>query len=790
MKKLTLLTIMLSSTAAWPAIAHASQVAVDPTASTNEGPTRTEGTSQAEATTGEIIVTAQRRSENVLRVPVSVTVVSGDALRANGINDLSAVTKLAPSLQTGNDDTFSIRGVGTSTFAPTIESSVSQVVDEVVLGNPAFAANAFYDVGRIEVLNGPQGLLFGKNASAGLINITTTRPVLGRFHESFDVEATSRYRPGPDGQGVRARATLNIPVADKIAVRASGTYSTQDSVTRDFHFGAGRNDVNLRQYGGRLKVLAEPTDALSIYLIGDYFKSSGLSGFGGAPYRLLGANSQYPEILAAAGVVPSPTNLISATDGDNYRDIKLGGAQANVAYAFGNGMTISSVTAWKAFKQAFQADSDETPVNFLNVNLNATRYNQFTQELRLALPSANRLSGQFGLYYFNSNTTNDVLRGGLNGLPSFVAVGFPFCVNAVIQAGPPPACSVSRSFFLGQDSHLESKIKSYAGFGQISYAVADKLKLTAGGRITRDEGSVNLSENKGKYFVTLGVPNNFTSDQFSNTNFSWRLGADYQVTRDTLLYGFYGWGYKGPGFSNSSSGVGSRLAVNPEISKGGEVGIKSALFDRKLTVSISAFYTRFNDLQVQAFVDSLQTFVLSNAATATTKGVDATIQIRPARGLTLSASASLIDAKFNNYPGAQCYVTQSDCTGGTTFNAAGRRIPLSAKFTSTVSVDYSYPLSDRADVFTNLTFYHRSPLTTGFVPSANVPTVDRLDANLGLHAGPAKISLFCKNCTNQIRPFSISSEPGDSINRGTLTLAQRFNFDSVRTIGLRFGFDF
>ena len=781
MERAKLLGLMLASAAAWPQIACAQQADVATT-----GTTATDAAERND----DIIVTAQRRSENVLRVPVSVTVVSGDALRANGINDLSAVTKLTPSLQTGNDDTFSVRGIGTSTFAPTIESSVSQVLDEVVLGNPTFAANAFYDIQRIEVLNGPQGLLFGKNASAGLVNITTTRPKLGEYGASFDVEATSRYRPGDDGLGVRVRTTVNVPISDTVAVRASGIYSAQDAVVVNLIKPIGRNDVDLRQYGGRLKVLAEPNEALSIYLIADYFKSSGLSGFASSTYRAVGPNSQYTQILAASGVMSGPENLTYASDGEAYRDVEMGGAQANINYVFGNGMQLSSITAWKAFKQTFQADSDATPVDFLNTNTNSTKYNQFSQELRLALPADNVLSGQFGLYYFQSNTTNDVLRGGLNGFPSFVAAGFPFCINAVVSAGPPPACGVSRRFFLGQDSHLESSVKSYAGFGQVSYAVADGLKVTAGGRITHDNGSVELTENLGKYFVTLGTPNNLTTDQYSNTNFSWRVGVDYQVTPETLLYGFYGWGYKGPGFSNSSSGRGQRLAVNPEISKGGEIGIKSALFDHKLTVSISAFYTRFTDLQVQAFVDSLQTVVLSNAATVTTKGVDASIQLRPTRGLTLSASASLIDAKFNDYPGAQCYVTQLDCTGGTVFNAAGRRVPLSSKFTSTVSVDYSHPLNAHLDAFTNLSYYHRSPMTTGFAPGTVVPTVDRLDANVGLRMKNATLSVFCKNCTNQIRPFSIGTEPGDSINRGALTTVQRFNFDSVRTIGLRFGFDF
>lgn len=152
-----------------------------------------------EANNGEIIVTAQRRSENVMKVPVSVTVVSAEALAKNGINDLASVTKLAPSLQAGEDNSFSIRGVGTASFANTVESSVTQMVDDVVLGSRNFAANGFYDIERVEVLNGPQGLLFGKNASAGVVNITSTRPKLGENAVSFDSELTSRYRPARTG---------------------------------------------------------------------------------------------------------------------------------------------------------------------------------------------------------------------------------------------------------------------------------------------------------------------------------------------------------------------------------------------------------------------------------------------------------------------------------------------------------------------------------------------------------------------------------------------------------------
>ncbi|MDG5497211.1 TonB-dependent receptor [Niveispirillum sp. BGYR6] len=750
------------------------------------------GAAAQEDVIGEIIVTAQRRSESVLKVPASVSVVTADVLTANGVSDLSTLTKLTPSLQTGSDDSFSIRGIGTNTFSPTVESTVSQVVDDVVLGIPAFAAGALYDVQRVEVLNGPQGLLFGKNASAGLVNITTVDPKLGETSGYINAEGTSRSRPGSDGLGIRNQAALNVPISDTSALRIAGTYSYQDALTRNLGKPVGRNDGDVEQKAVRVKFLADPGNGLTVNLGGDYFKNRGVSGFWDTTYRSLGPNTQYRSILASAGVVPGPDNLDMATDGPAWRDLEMGGVQGKLAYAFDNGLEISSISAWKKLDQSYASDSDQTPVNFLNTNTNASQYNQFSEELRVALPNDGPFGGQAGLYYFQSNTDNQVQRGGFNNLPAPALPQFPFCVGATVTAGPPPACSVSNLYFLGQDASLQSKVRSYAGFGQFNYALTEQLKLTAGGRLTYDKASIDLIENTGKYFVTLGVPNNISRGKVDNTNFSWKVGLDYDVVPDTLLYGFYGRGYKGPGFSNSSPARGADISVQPEISKGGEVGVKSALLDRKLVVSAAAFHTRFSNLQVQSFNEPLQTIILTNAATATTKGIDIGLQVRPAHGLTLGASLSYVDAKFNSYPGVQCYATQPDpsCAINATFDASGRRVPLSAKFTSTLTADYTTPLTESLDGSVGVTYYHRSPLNSGFAPEMTIPSTDRFDLNLSIKADSWSAGLFCKNCFNQIRPFNIGNEPGDAVNAKTLTLTQRFNYDSVRTIGVRMGVNF
>jgi iron complex outermembrane recepter protein len=785
MRKLTFM--LLLSTAA-PALAQTS------------GSTASVPASDSAAAEGDIIVTAQRRSENVLRVPLSVSVVSGEALTQRGVNDLTAVTKLTPSLQVAQDNTFSVRGVGTGTFANTVEASVSQVVDEVVLGNREFAANAFYDIARVEVLNGPQGLLFGKNASAGLVNIVTNRPVLGKFAVIADAEVVSRSRSIRDGFGYQLRGTINVPVGSNAALRLNAIYGDQDPITYPTVNPAVRNDLSLKNLGLRGKFLYEPTDTLSIYIIGDYNRQRGITGRYDIGFRQFGPGSQYP----ARGYQAGPENLTYASEAPNFRDSDTGGLQANIKLGLGNGMDLTSISAWKTATTSFQFDSDNTPINFFSNNSSQQTYNQYSQELRLSLPEGDRISGQAGLYYFKADSKAKGFRGGNNGLPGFVTIGFPFCIGATVTAGPPPACGVSNSSFLGQDYDYNLKQDSYAAFGQVSYKVTDTLKLNAGARVTHEKAVFSIRENFGNYFVTLGVPRNVANQSTSDTSLSYKVGVDWQASPNVLVYGFYGQGYKGPGFSNTSPAPGADLAVRPEISRGGEIGIKGRALEGAVTFSASAYYTKFSDLQVQAFVQALRTFVLSNAATASTRGVDLSLQIRPARGLVLSGSASYADAKFDDYPGAQCFPTQT--TGGCranlnssdpnfvgVFNAKGYQLPLSARFTATLGAEYSMPLTDSLQAQLGAGYYHRSPQASGIGAAFTIPAWDTLDLRAGLQATNWNVSVFCKNCTNAIRPIAIGSDGGDAnpiAGPPVLTLNQRFSFDSVRTIGVRLGLSF
>ena len=762
----------------------------------------------ANSQVGEIVVTAQRRSESIQRVPVSVTAVTADTLRSQQINDLSQVTRAAPSLQIGQDSTFAVRGVGTLAFASTIDSSVAVAVDEVNLGRPALNAPQFLDLERVEVLNGPQGLLFGKNASAGLINVVTTKPKLHNREMITDLEFDSRDTPGAsrDAPGIIARQTVNLPLGSIAALRLNALYSyIEPPVTYVGTAPAGtRNDINRRSYQLKGKLLIAPSDDLSLYIIGDYNKLSGVGGIFTTTYLQAAPGSVNLPALALDKITPGPDNFLFGGEGGFWRDLKVGGAQANVSYKLSNGLEISNVAAWRFYDQNQQLDIDALSLNGASTNRTIADYNQYSNELRVALPASNRLSGQAGLYAFRSTLHQDSLIAGNSYTPSFLLPGFPFCVGAVAVPGAfPPTCSVRRDYYLGSDRVYTLNTTSLAAFGQLTYAITDALKLIAGGRLTHDKIDIDLLQGRYTYFVPLGGPSTTVKQNFKNDDFSWKLGAQYQATPTIMGYGFYGRGYKGPGFNDQAVTPGGSLVILPESSHTAEVGIKSSFLDRRVTLNVSAFVTNFSNLQVQSFDTNLQTFVVANAAKARSKGVEVAVAVRPIIGLTVNGAVSLLSSKFVKFPGVQCYPTQTTRGCSATnilFDASGDTLPVAPKFTSTLSATYDFPTGGEIVPFVQGNWYHRSTIHYGLseAPLTFFGPVDIFGASVGAQLGRGvRVSLFCKNCTNEHVPTSISTDPGDASardNRGRptprLTYNQSFNLDSVRTVGATLGFRF
>jgi len=286
---------------------------------TASGPVWTQSVASAGTETqtlNEIIVTAQRRAENLKEVPLSVTVATAADLDANNFTDPAQLPYLVPSLQvtsyqaTPGATNFSIRGIGTQSFSNLVEPSVATVIDGVVMGRPEMGVMSFSDLERVEVLSGPQGMLFGKNASAGLVNIVTTRPQLNetsfQVHSSFG-ELNAAQNPNQ----FIARATANLPIGSTGAARITAFYSDTQPIIHDVYADTGH--YGQEQGGVRVKLLFEPTDRLSLYFSGDWTDSTGV-GTGAFTARAGGPSSGLIPLYQAEGIVVGPKNVEVASD--------------------------------------------------------------------------------------------------------------------------------------------------------------------------------------------------------------------------------------------------------------------------------------------------------------------------------------------------------------------------------------------------------------------------------------------------------------------------------------------
>lgn len=738
-----------------------------------------------------ILVTAQRREESLQDVPVSLTAVTSEALASRNINDIRQINQAAPSVQIagGNDGDTNvfIRGVGTLSLIPTVESSVAIAVDDVNLGRGALAFGAFDDVARVEALNGPQGLLFGKNASAGLLNIVTQRPILGEFGGQVSTELNWRDTTPDDGYGVIAKGILNIPVGETSALRINTRYSFQDSIVKSLT--PAVTDENLEDYGVRVKFLSEPSDNVEVYLIGEYGERHGMPLASYGP--VVAAGGDIAPVLAFEGIEPGPNNLLGAADGQSFFDSKLFGLQGTVTYILNNDWEIIAVGAYKEYDVRSNLDSDRTSVNQLSYNTQQSDYSQISGELRLAIPQENRVNGQLGLYYFRSKDNATRNLSGELGLPPFVAVDFPFCVGAPPPYAPfPPSCPGANDHALGRDVQSELEVESLAAFGQLNFELTDQLTLIGGLRVTRDDVSIETLQNQLSYFVPLAAPGSYAEDA-SNTGLSWKVGAQYEINPDVMVYGYYARGYKGPGF-NDVFAPGIQSLVNEEKSDAFEIGLKSAWADGAVIFNISAFLQKFKDYQTQSFDVAFQTFILQNAAKLETKGIEAQFIATPVEGLTINANATLLDAKFTSFPGAECYPGQPGCGTNNTFDASGQRLPGAAKFTSTVQGIYEFPLNDALDGFVEANWYHRSPINFDLVaaPITEIGTVDPIGASIGIETENLRAALFCRNCFDQRNPSNIGLWVGDSATYGLATAFQSWDINSVRNWGLSLTYDF
>lgn len=755
------------------------------------------------ADTGEIIVTAQKRSERLLDVPLAVTAVTGDTLANRQINDTNSLVQAVPSLtfQQGANPTntsFRIRGIGTALFGQGTESSVSTVVDGVVAVRQAQGFSDLADIQRVEVLRGPQGTLFGKNASAGVISVTTARP-------TRDLTGSAELTVAEHGE-YRLRGTVSGPLSDTLRARLTGYYNDVRGITRN----VGRNRwVNGTEgFGVRGKLEWDATDNLNFLFSAEY-RETNSDCCASTPIRV-----DNPILRAIIGpdVTPSRENRRLNEDTDTYANTESQTYSLQGDWDLG-AATITSITALQKYhldvNQPIDRINAPAPLflgaaayTWWNQNHGVADIEGFSQELRIANNGGGAFNYVAGVFYMHSYIDRPFDRRRAR------------CTAGVI--GEP--CAPARTVYQSSASRIQLSQDSIAAFGQFDYNIVGGLKVIGGLRVQRESGY-----NRGVRIAPIEVgdtvfPNNQPvsgTRRAADTAVTGKAGAQYEFSRNAQVYATYTRGYKGLGYEME---IGADLAnqdvLEPEHVNAYEVGFKGRTSDGALTISAAAFLADYSNLQVQANrsdpVTGVVQFTSTNAGSSQTKGFEIEATLRPADGFTFNAAVtyakSSIDIDGLNCPlqlqaaapvltGMPINVCYRTAPGATPQqNLRGRPLAASPEWRISVSPRYEADISDSLTAFGQFTINYTSEQQFAVEqdPLLVQPGYALVDASIGVKALDDRytLTLFVKNLFDENYLTSLGHNSLLATAASPFDLVGTYNKDSSRYFGASFGVRF
>jgi iron complex outermembrane receptor protein len=725
----------------------------------------------------DIVVTATKREERLQDVPISVSVVSGEQLTRQNINEVADLVRSAPGLNSaGPFGALSIRGIGSISFSRSSEGSVGVVIDNVALAGTSTNPPQLFDIARVEVLEGPQGTLFGRNSSAGVINIVTVAP------DPSKVEVIAHADIGTRNNYI-GRATINLPVADNAALRLSGSYS-QAPETQFNRF--DKSWQRQRIYSGRARFLWEPSSAITINLIADY---SNASHDGGAPWSIgySTPGSLLSQRLAACGIVVGRDNQQGCIDGGNRGWNESYGLSNQIDMKLGD-FTLTSISAYRAVDTKSPAyDVDSVPIYRLN-QVGPSDTHNFSQEIRLTSPAGKRVEFVAGLYYFDGKFYGSVQQAGplladlpLIGACPFTALGLPASL-----------CQLP----IGQTLATRALTTSAAGFGQATVNITPRFRLILGGRYGREEVSARTVGTLIPGAITsVAQPLPNVNASVSDTYFSYRVGLQYDFSRDLMAYATYTRGYKGPSINDQAAGGSIPAIVRPEIPKSGEVGIKATLFGGRMTASLAGFYTKVTDFQAQFFDPVAAAFIFGNAPSLTSKGVSFNLFGKPLPGLSLNAGVVYNDARYGDGYFVACAQGETAAQGCITLpggsqvdNAGGNRLTGSPEWKVTASGEYAANLGGRMQAFVqaDMVYTSRINMDAAYNPIAQNAPAAIFGGRIGLRFDDRRfgISAFARNLLDVYRPTVIFATPTALQQLDPKSYAQMSGPESRRVIGL------
>jgi iron complex outermembrane recepter protein len=641
-----------------------------------------------------IIVTATKRPTTLQETPVAVSVIGADDLKDSQIRDVRDLQLLAPSLtvvqqQSSSQTVFSIRGIGTSGNNAGLEPSVGVFVDGVYRSRQGAAINDFPTVERIEVLRGPQSTLYGRNTPAGVISIVTQKP---EFEIGADAEATyGNYNQ------VILKGSLTGPVSENIAFRISGNVNKRDGFLENVTTGEDVNDRDRWALRGQL--LIEPSDRVSIRLIGDYSKID--ENCCAAPFFVNNPTNAFVlgTILGANILPATPFEREVAFNGPLLTQQETFGFSGEVNIDLGYA-ELTSITAYRDFDEANDIDSDFVDLPLSLINQNRENYNTFTQELRLTSTGDNRLDWMLGAFYFNQNLTHDrtsTFGPTLRPFADIASGGAVTQLETILTAfgAATPGSFLANGVGLQQELFTQDD-ESIAVFGTLDYHLTDSLTVTGGIRwesetkdvisdvqVTGPFLALDLTNVPQLAFVPAGIPDDpmtafdestitipvgafaglspfqFFPNPFNNFNqsrtddqVSYLGRIAYDVTDNLNIYGSYSTGFKSGGFNLSAGSSVSARDFAPETTRSFEIGAKSSLFDGAMTVNVALFDQKVTDFQANIFNGT--SFDLTNAGERKIQGFEFETVINPFENLILTGGVTYLDAEFPDFVSGSC----------------------------------------------------------------------------------------------------------------------------------------
>jgi len=671
-------------------------------------------TAPAMAQVEEIIVTSQKVEENVQDVPIAITAVSGDRLTQAVVFSLENISTVVPSVTfrkgtTSANSAIVMRGVGTITFSVAAEPSVSTVVDGVVLSRSGQAFMDLVDLERLEVLRGPQGTLFGRNASAGLVNIVSKGGT-----DEFEAEANADLFEGGE---YRLRAAISGPLGENLSARLTGFYGTFDGNITNIN-GGQNNTVNGYERHGVRGIMDYDDGGNKVRLIADFYKAND-----DCCADVTGASrgAAQDALLGLPGGVALGENqrfinhdLVTSTQDEQWSLTATGDFDITDTH------TLSVVLGYRNWENTENREGDFLPRAITTAgqlhDFGTVKTEQLSAEIRLASDQSKPFFYQVGAFAWQSDNSQDFTRRGVT------------CATSTLAALPGGAIPCNRTDTVNTllpfaTSRSDVRSQNYALFGQATYQITEQLSLTGGLRYTWDDlafthtrapaqnatngapvagPGTNLNP-AGGTIASGGNGTNTSRGETTNGNLSGRAAIQFKPSEDVMLYGSYTRGYKGPAFNVffNHTAPNNAVPVSEELSDSFEIGVKSQFLDNRVQLNVAAFSVEYDGFQANNFivVNTATVSNLTNAGTVKSEGFEADLVVNPIDGLNLRASAAYADARvkeFNPNPTTNA----PDARNGTV-------LPLAPELVYTLGGDYTKELGG-VTLYLNTDYRHTS----------------------------------------------------------------------------------